>query len=81
MSSSDVETDCPTTLGYDAAFSPDLDEKYKCPVCLVALRDPLQTVCGHRFCRVCLTRSRGYDIPFCFDSRRTSSANFQSISY
>ncbi|KAK2152699.1 hypothetical protein LSH36_321g06004 [Paralvinella palmiformis] len=59
MSSSDVETDCPTTLGYDAAFSPDLDEKYKCPVCLVALRDPLQTVCGHRFCRVCLTRSRG----------------------
>ena len=25
-----------------------------CPVCLAALKDPVQTRCGHRFCKVCL---------------------------
>ena len=49
-----------TMQGYDAVFDPELDDKYKCPVCLTALRDPVQTKCGHRFCRICLKHSRGY---------------------
>ncbi|XP_077979650.1 TNF receptor-associated factor 6-like [Glandiceps talaboti] len=42
--------------GYDAVFVPDIDKKYSCPVCLAALRDTVQTRCGHRFCQTCLTR-------------------------
>jgi len=49
----------PILHGYDAQFDPELDQKYKCPVCLAALRDPVQTKCGHRFCRICLKHSRG----------------------
>ncbi|XP_070580773.1 TNF receptor-associated factor 6-like [Ptychodera flava] len=45
--------------GYDVTFVPDIDKKYSCPVCLVALRDPVQTKCGHRFCKTCLSRVCG----------------------
>ncbi|XP_071501655.1 TNF receptor-associated factor 6-like [Diadema antillarum] len=45
--------------GYEARFKTPLDQKYLCPVCLAALRDPMQTKCGHRFCRACLTRASG----------------------
>ena len=27
--------------------------KYQCAVCKRLLRDPVQTVCGHRMCRTC----------------------------
>ncbi|XP_022093531.1 TNF receptor-associated factor 6-like isoform X2 [Acanthaster planci] len=47
------------TGGYDAEFDPPLDAKYLCPVCLAALRGPLQTKCGHRFCKMCLQRIIG----------------------
>ncbi|KAK3100059.1 hypothetical protein FSP39_014081 [Pinctada imbricata] len=40
--------------GYDADFIPSLDRKYVCPICLAALREPMQTLCGHRFCRNCI---------------------------
>ena len=43
--------------GYDASFVHELDPKYTCPVCLLVLRDPVQTKCGHRFCKLCLKRS------------------------
>ena len=46
--------------GYEARFESPLDKKYVCPVCLSALRDPLQTKCGHRFCATCLSRASGY---------------------
>nr|XP_011454006.2 TNF receptor-associated factor 6-B [Crassostrea gigas] len=39
---------------YDAAFCSDLDRKYLCPVCLSALHEPMQTSCGHRFCKTCI---------------------------
>ncbi|XP_070555563.1 TNF receptor-associated factor 6-like [Ptychodera flava] len=45
------------TEGYDVQFVPALEQKYECPICLMALRDPMQTECGHRFCRACIYRS------------------------
>ncbi|XP_065844024.1 TNF receptor-associated factor 4-like [Oscarella lobularis] len=39
--------------GFDAAFVA-LPDELKCPICAVALRDPQQTICGHRFCSTCL---------------------------
>ncbi|XP_062523453.1 TNF receptor-associated factor 3-like isoform X2 [Corticium candelabrum] len=49
MSSS---SDSPT--GYNAQFDPPLEKKHECPLCLYALRDPIQTPCGHRFCTSCI---------------------------
>lgn len=43
--------------GYDYEFVPSLDNKHMCPICLLALRDPVQTECGHRFCQPCISRS------------------------
>ena len=43
------------TGGYVVTFvQQPLEERYKCPVCLLALRDPVQTSCGHRICSQCL---------------------------
>ncbi|XP_076803008.1 TNF receptor-associated factor 6-like [Clavelina lepadiformis] len=62
MSSPDVVTnetngfDQGATVGYDYEFIPTLDNKYMCPICLLALRDPVQTSCGHRFCHLCILR-------------------------
>ncbi|KAK3102988.1 hypothetical protein FSP39_015546 [Pinctada imbricata] len=41
--------------GYDLEFILR-DEKYDCPICLLVLRDPYQTQCGHRFCQRCIFR-------------------------
>lgn len=43
--------------GWDFNFVPSLDPKYECPICLMCLRDPWQTECGHRFCKACILRS------------------------
>ncbi|XP_040184010.1 TNF receptor-associated factor 6 isoform X2 [Rana temporaria] len=45
------------TQGYDVDFDPPLESKYECPICLMALREPLQTPCGHRFCKACIIKS------------------------
>jgi hypothetical protein len=52
--------------GYDANFNPPLEDKYKCPVCLTALRDPVQTKCGHRLCSICFKQIRGFASFFFF---------------
>uniref|UniRef100_A0ABI7XSH7 TNF receptor-associated factor n=1 Tax=Felis catus TaxID=9685 RepID=A0ABI7XSH7_FELCA len=45
------------TQGYDVEFDPPLESKYECPICLMALREAVQTPCGHRFCRACIIKS------------------------
>ena len=47
----------PRSEGYDEYFDPPLEGKYECPICLLGLREPVQTSCGHRFCRGCIVRS------------------------
>lgn len=42
--------------GYDFEFVTLKDDKYDCPICLLILRDPVQTPCGHRFCHKCIYR-------------------------
>ena len=47
--------------GYDASFLSPVSKDLECPVCLLVLRDPLQTSCGHLFCKKCvdnMTRSQ-----------------------
>ncbi|XP_022603532.1 TNF receptor-associated factor 6 isoform X2 [Seriola dumerili] len=43
--------------GYDVEFDPSLESKYECPICLMALRNAVQTPCGHRFCKNCIEKS------------------------
>ena len=43
--------------GFDEYFDPPLERKYECPICYLGLREPVQTSCGHRFCRGCIERS------------------------
>ena len=40
--------------GYEARFVEPLLKRHECPICLHAMRDPMQTECGHLFCRGCL---------------------------
>ena len=47
----------PRSEGFDEYFDPPLESKYECPICLLGLREPVQTSCGHRFCRGCIVRS------------------------
>lgn len=43
--------------GYDVEFDPPLESKYECPICLMGLRNAVQTPCGHRFCKSCIEKS------------------------
>lgn len=47
--------------GYDVEFDPPLESKYECPICLMALREAVQTPCGHRFCKACIIKSIRYE--------------------
>lgn len=49
-----------TMEGYDAKFESALDKRFECPICLLAQREPMQTLCGHRFCASCIMRALKY---------------------
>ncbi|KAL6113546.1 traf6 [Pungitius sinensis] len=55
-SSTSLQTPAPLQ-GYDVEFDPPLESKYECPICLMALRNAIQTPCGHRFCKHCIEKS------------------------
>lgn len=41
--------------GYEYEFVDEVSDSQKCPVCLLPMRDAVQTSeCGHRFCNDCL---------------------------
>ncbi|XP_065659975.1 TNF receptor-associated factor 6-A-like [Hydra vulgaris] len=44
--------------GYDAYFINELLNEHECPVCKMALRKPIQTLCGHRLCLSCAEEMR-----------------------
>ena len=48
----------PHPSGYDCEFVGEHpQEQYKCPICLLVLRDPQQvTCCGNSYCKVCIDR-------------------------
>lgn len=57
-SSTSTSLPAPAPLqGYDVEFDPPLESKYECPICLMALRNAIQTPCGHRFCKNCIEKS------------------------
>ena len=48
--------------GYKENFVATVEDDVKCSVCNLPLREPVQTRCGHRFCRECLEEAtRRYD--------------------
>lgn len=47
----------PEEGGYDAQFETPLPEDLTCPICMFAFREPIQTECGHQFCKTCIDRS------------------------
>ena len=42
--------------GYDDAFVDEIDEDLQCQICQLPLKEPMQTKCGHRYCKQCLGR-------------------------
>ncbi|XP_020613479.1 TNF receptor-associated factor 6-B-like [Orbicella faveolata] len=51
------ESHSSTIGGFDFIFEDELSQEQKCPICLLAMRNPVQTICGHRFCESCLLKS------------------------
>lgn len=43
--------------GYEFTFLREVPDEYVCPICDCPMRSPVQTKCGHRFCKVCLEKS------------------------
>ena len=40
--------------GYDKDCDLPFEDKLKCTICRRGLREPVQTKCGDRYCRICL---------------------------
>ena len=40
--------------GHEDEFVNAVDDELHCPICQLALKEPMLTKCGHRFCRTCL---------------------------
>ena len=52
---------CEITSLSEKMFEEDVEAKYKCAICLFILEDPVQTPCGHLFCRPCIITSIRYE--------------------
>ena len=40
--------------GFNARFVDELSDRYTCPICILALREPVISKCGHLFCNGCV---------------------------
>ena len=56
MSSLDPDDGDILEQGFDEHFDPPAPDAYECPICLLVLNKPVQTVCGHRFCKGCILK-------------------------
>lgn len=67
----DEEEIQPRFGGYEYEFVDEVSPNQKCPVCLLPMKDAVQTSdCGHRFCRDCLQGIMRSDHPVCPNDRR-----------
>ena len=46
--------------GHDEIFVHSGNTDYECAVCMLVLRNPVQTPCGHRLCAACIHRHIRY---------------------
>ncbi len=51
--------------GYEAKFVHPLLKRHECPICLFAMKVPVQTECGHLFCKECLEPVLKRRCPIC----------------
>ena len=63
--------------GYDFVFIDELSPVQTCSICLHAMRNPVQTVCGHRFCETCLLET----FRWCFYHARLTNASNLDIQF
>lgn len=40
--------------GFEETFVNEVDEDYHCAICKFPAKEPVQTRCGHRFCKGCM---------------------------
>ena len=40
--------------GYDEDFVDAVEDDFQCSICHLPLKEPVLTICGHRFCKGCL---------------------------
>ena len=45
--------------GFDAVFVEPVVDRLRCAICLLVLREPVQTDCGYHFCACCLSPNEG----------------------
>ncbi|CAG9535509.1 unnamed protein product [Cercopithifilaria johnstoni] len=56
-----------STSGYEQLSSVSLKSLYDCPICFQLFREPYSTLCGHSFCRECISAhlERSLRCPVC----------------
>ena len=69
--------------GYQENFVSVVDEDFQCCICTFPLREPLQTRCGHRFCRECLedASTRFENFKFKLITHLTFDSEYQALLF
>ena len=69
--------------GYQENFVSVVDEDFQCCICNFPLREPLQTRCGHRFCRECLedASTRFENFKFKLITHLTFDSEYQALLF
>ena len=57
-------------------FAESIPDSYNCSICLNILYEPIQTNCGHRFCKKCLEPIKSGQNPRCPNDRQSLMGSF-----